>query len=461
MFRMCTSTSEASDSGSSSAGASVMSPLQKKSQTLRKRSRRKREEAVPKATHTATTAHLSAPTAAVSEDAKLSAMSEPLTSPVSEKYQGPYDAGPVINQSTILAIGIFVFGLATIWPPLILLFAYVASKLIPYSFRVNDTVTERRKLFADFASQDNLPAEFKHIPDYIHLQESYWVNARGMTLCTTTMTPKHTPIRAVVCFCHGYTDAVSFMKQVEYQRLVKEGIVFCGLEVEGHGRSDGPIALINDWELMIDDTSSYFGDVVASKFPGKPIFLMGESMGGAVAYSTYNRIPDVFRGVVFVCPMCKISPDMLPPRWVVDFLCWIIGSSSQPPSVLGYLPIAPARKTLGEVAHKVRSKADLCSRSPLNFNRNPRLATSRELIRVTESISNSLADFDASFLVLHGLADVVTDPRLSQALYEESKSTDKDIRLYEGMYHGLTTSEPDENIDRVFNDAIQWILARS
>lgn len=94
------------------------------------------------------------------------------------KYQGRYEPDPVVSQSVILAIGLVVFVLAAIWPPLILLLAYCASKLVPYSFRVNDDASTRRQLFAEFAQQDDLPEEFKTVPPHIQLRESYWVNAR-------------------------------------------------------------------------------------------------------------------------------------------------------------------------------------------------------------------------------------------------------------------------------------------
>ena len=283
---------------------------------------------------------------------------------------------------------------------------------------------------------------------------------RGMLLHTVTVLPKDKPIKAVVCFCHGYTDSVSFMKLVENQRLPEQGIAFCAIEYEGHGLSDGALGLFNDWNLLIGDVCSYFTQV-AERFPGKPMFLMGESMGGAVSYSVYNTIPELFKGVVFLCPMCKISDNMLPPQPVINVLKWLIGPSGPTASWLGYLPIAPARNSLENVTHRVLEKRHLCSRSPLVFGRNPRLATARELIDVTQRISSSLNEFQAPFLVCHGKADVVTDPQLSQALYDESPSKDKTIHLYEGMWHSLTSGEPDENIDRVFKDCTEWILARA
>jgi acylglycerol lipase len=176
-------------------------------------------------------------------------------------------------------LGFFIFALALLWPPLILLCAYMASKLIPYSFRINDDASKRRQLFAEFSLDEDLPENFRQVPPHIHAQESYWINARGMALCTVTMIPKDQPIKAVVCFCHGYTDSASYMKKIEFQRLVNKGIAFCAIEYEGHGRSDGPLALISNWDRMIGDVASYFQEVVDERFKDKPVFLMGESMG--------------------------------------------------------------------------------------------------------------------------------------------------------------------------------------
>lgn len=61
------------------------------------------------------------------------------------------------------------------------------------------------------------------------------------------------------------------------------------------------------------------------------------------------------------------------------------------------------------------------------------------------------------FFVLHGETDTVTDPEVSRALYERASSKDKTIKLYPGMWHGLTSGEPDDNIEKVFADIITWL----
>jgi len=94
------------------------------------------------------------------------------------RWSKPYEAPPVVNQSTIILLGVFIFVLAILWPPLILLLTYLTSKLISYSYRVNDDASNRRKLFAEFARDEEQPLKFRSIPDHIELKESYWVNQR-------------------------------------------------------------------------------------------------------------------------------------------------------------------------------------------------------------------------------------------------------------------------------------------
>lgn len=62
--------------------------------------------------------------------------------------------------------------------------------------------------------------------------------------------------------------------------------------------------------------------------------------------------------------------------------------------------------------------------------------------------------------MLHGEADTVTDPNVSRALYELASSVDKTIKLYPGMWHGLTAGETDSNIEVVFKDITDWLDKR-
>ncbi|WVZ11662.1 hypothetical protein V8G54_016192 [Vigna mungo] len=68
--------------------------------------------------------------------------------------------------------------------------------------------------------------------------------------------------------------------------------------------------------------------------------------------------------------------------------------------------------------------------------------------------SLNLVPVSLPFLVLHGEADQVTDKAISKQLHEVTGSSDKTLKLYPGMWHGLLYGEPPANLNIVFSDII-------
>ena len=58
---------------------------------------------------------------------------------------------------------------------------------------------------------------------------------------------------------------------------------------------------------------------------------------------------------------------------------------------------------------------------------------------------------------LHGSEDTVTKPHGSQRFVDQSGSTDKTLKLYEGHYHDLLN---DLGKERVMADIVEWISTR-
>lgn len=81
------------------------------------------------------------------------------------------------------------------------------------------------------------------------------------------------------------------------------------------------------------------------------------------------------------------------------------------------------------------------------------------LVISTENIHFSREWFQVSapLLILHGAADKVTDPLVSQFLYEKASSKDKTLKIYEEGYHGILEGEPDDRISDVHKDIISWL----
>ncbi|KAG9452706.1 hypothetical protein H6P81_005610 [Aristolochia fimbriata] len=151
--------------------------------------------------------------------------------------------------------------------------------------------------------------------------------------------------------------------------------------------------------------------------------------------------------------MCRIS-DKVKPRWPLPEILTLVAK------FFPTLPIVPTADLLDKSV-KVPHKKIIAAQNPLRYRGKPRLGTVVELLRVTNYLSTKLTDVSLPFLVLHGSEDVVTDPDVSRALYEEAKSQDKTIKIYPGMMHSLLFGETDENVALVRADILSWLNQRS
>lgn len=109
---------------------------------------------------------------------------------------------------------------------------------------------------------------------------------------------------------------------------------------------------------------------------------------------------------------------------------------------------------------KVEEKKVVADKNPMRYRGKPRLGTVVELMRVTEYLGQRLSQVKIPFIVLHGSSDVVTDPNVSKALFDEAMSEDKSIKIYDGMMHSLLFGETDENVQIVRNDILTWLNDR-
>ncbi|GMH69605.1 hypothetical protein TL16_g05197 [Triparma laevis f. inornata] len=337
--------------------------------------------------------------------------------------------------------------------------AFFASKFSSAVYKTNDSGEARRKLWAKMISDPATTPDWFATPKDIAYEEKYWVNSRGMCLMSYVMKPIKKKPKTVIMFCHGYSDQSCWMKMAEYRRLVRAGYAVMALEYEGHGRSDGLLVSVPDWDKLIGDVSEFMFEMSSTVFPGLPLFVAGESMGGAVSYEVSQRCSEIITGTLLLCPMCAIHENMKPSPLIIKMFYAVVG----PPgscNYLGTLPFAPS-KDVGEYSFKSKDKKDAAEGHCNFFGRKPRLATARELLDTTDRISASLKEFDVPFVVLHGKADLVTDPNLSQRLFDESCSKDKTIKLYDGMWHTLTTgAKLGETKQRAGNWKIVGVIIR-
>lgn len=175
-------------------------------------------------------------------------------------------------------------------------------------------------------------------------------------------------------------------------------------------------------------------------------------MGGAISILIHFADPKGFQGAILVAPMCKIS-DKVRPRWPIPQILTFIAR------FFPTLPIVPTPDLLYKSV-KVDHKKVIADMNPMRYRGKPRLGTVVELLRVTDLLNKKLSQVSLPFIVLHGSADVVTDPEVSMELYEKARSDDKTIKVYDGMMHSLLFGETDENVETVRNDILAWLNDR-
>jgi len=319
--------------------------------------------------------------------------------------------------------------------------------LIKYTFASDpkDSGEARRRL-------KNVPKR-SVVPDGVALEESYIQNTRGMVLYTQRFKPVGVKPKGVIFLCHGYAETTLWFFRDIALDYVKEGYACVGIDYEGHGKSDGLHTYIPDFHQMVSDVASFFESVQKEEeFEGLPFFLHGESMGGAVAIELSLRNPGAYTGMVLQAPMCKIGDKIKPPGFVISILRRAANWFPE----RAWTPSADVNPNAFSQPEKLKEAMT----GPWAYTRKPRMRTAVVLLGFSEDLESRLGGVTIPFIICHGAADRVTDPEVSEALFNKAKSTDKTFNKYEGMWHSLL-NEPEANKRKVWNDIIAWVNKRA
>lgn len=284
-------------------------------------------------------------------------------------------------------------------------------------------------------------------------EEEYIVSSRGVKLFTCRWTPAKTEPKALIFLCHGYAMECSISMRDCAARLVKAGYEVHGIDCEGHGKSSGLLGLISNFDDLVDDLSEHYKNISERNANRKKMrILMGESMGGAMVLRLHRKLPDFWDGAVLVAPMCKIADEMRPSPVVITILTALA-------RIIPTWKLTPTPDVVDIAFRDPKVRAEVRS-NPYAYKGRPRLQTAYQLYTVSTDLEKRLEEVSLPFIVLHGEADKVTDPSVSQTLYETARTADKTFKLYPGMWHSLSYGELPENLDIVFSDVVKWLDQR-
>jgi len=268
-------------------------------------------------------------------------------------------------------------------------------------------------------------------------QEGTLTTSDGLTLYTQSW--RAAQPNAILVLVHGISEHSTRYRHVgEY--LAERGYTVHTMDLRGHGRSPGKRILVRS----IDEHSQDVGALLKwarQQAAGQPLFLLGHSMGGLiVAYHTLSQSPEL-RGVILSGPALKLdgaSPILVAVGHLLA-------------KVYPTLPMATL-DTDGISRDPAIAKANKAD--PLIYHEGVPAATALAMVKAVEQVQKQAAAFHWPLLILQGTADRLVNPEGSKLFYTHAGSTDKTLRLYEGLYHEVL-NEPEK--EQILAELVEWL----
>ncbi|XP_059491220.1 monoglyceride lipase-like isoform X2 [Neocloeon triangulifer] len=252
--------------------------------------------------------------------------------------------------------------------------------------------------------------------------------------------------RAAVMLMHGYAEHLRWYHDVGVG-LANEGFLAFGHDHIGHGRSGGDKVIIEDVEHMVDDVMIH-AQAIRDHYPEVPLFFVGHSMGGLVAFLSAMRSPPQLKGVVLNGPFLMLGKDVRSPirKFAARTLCKI-------------LPSLQVGKLKMDHVTGDKEMIEVIMKDPLWWTGGVKLKTGTALLNSVEKVHEKFPLFDVPFLIIHGATDKICDVEGSQDLLKQSPSKDKQIKLYEGAEHHLYIDKKPVR-EAAIRDTVQWVCER-
>lgn len=274
------------------------------------------------------------------------------------------------------------------------------------------------------------------------IEQDYFLAADGARLPLRQWMTKKKP-KAIAIALHGFNDySNAFTDTAEYFK--RRGIATYAYDQRGFGASADTGIWANEKNLTRDLVS--ITEEVARRHPNIPIFLMGESMGGAVVIiaSATHDLP--VRGVVLQAPAVWGEKHM---PW---FYSAVLNASAY---------TLPWYKLTGEDLDIIASNNIEMLRA---LGRDP-LVIKATRIDAIYGLTNMMAeaydmadDIPQPGLLLYGYEDQVIPRQPIEEISEYFRKAPSETIFYDEGYHMLTR---DLQGEEVMKDIADWMLALS
>ncbi len=244
--------------------------------------------------------------------------------------------------------------------------------------------------------------------------------------------------RGKVLIVHGLAEHMGRYEHVA-KALAGAGFSVSGVELRGHGDSDGKQGHVDTWTQYTDDLTA------AVEALGGDVVLVCHSMGCLVSLAAIlDGLP--VRGIALSNPLLGVAVQA--PAIKVAAAGWL--------SKL--LPALPMSNELN--VKDISRDPDVVARYEADdkvFSKiTPRWYT--EMMAAMERVQGAAASFDLPLLLQQGDGDRITNVGDATAFFERWGHADKKRVVYPGLFHEIY-NEPEK--EQVFAELGQWLQGQA
>jgi alpha-beta hydrolase superfamily lysophospholipase len=248
-------------------------------------------------------------------------------------------------------------------------------------------------------------------------------------------------LRAVVILVHGLGEHIQ--RYSNWAGLFNEAMIgFAGVDLPGHGRSEGKRGHIKSYtqtEEMID----ILLNECRKTFPGIPLFLYGQSLGGGIVLDYLVRKDPKIKGAIVTSPWLKLSfePDESKVK-LAGIMKNIFPGLIQTSGLI-----------VDHISHD-QKVVEAYKNDPLVHGKISVSLFYSAMSAASNALKNA-ASLKLPLLLMHGTDDHICSPEGSREFASKAKSVD--LKLWDGGYHELHN---DLYRHEVFNYIITWLNSR-
>ena len=272
-------------------------------------------------------------------------------------------------------------------------------------------------------------------------KEGYLKGVRDTNIYYQYWSPDDEP-KTILIIVHGLAEhSGRYMNVVNH--FVPAGHAVYGIDHIGHGKSDGERVYVDRFQDYISTLTTYV-DMIRNWQPGKPIFMIGHSMGGLIGAAYLLEHQHELSGAVLSGPGIKV-PDNI--SQAVIFMGKILSK---------ILPKAGILQLDAKGVSRDPAVVDAYVNDPLVYTGKITARLGAEMLKTMQDVTDNAARINLPLTIVQGSDDILIDPGGAQLLYDSVSSEDKSIKIYEGFYHEVF-NEPEH--EQVLNDVQKWIEA--